>query len=443
MERLRVILRRFIAVMSDLRLAILLLLLIALASGLGTAIPQGGTTESYQDRYNSQPWLGWIQGDVLLRLQLDHVYSSDWFVSLLLLLGLALILCSWRRQWPALKAAMRWIDYREPRQLSKLAIAETIKAPSGQESIDTLADYLKNHGWSVRAETSRLAARRGEIGRVGPLLVHAGLILLMIGAMWGVFAGNRLERFLTPERSLDLLNRDGDNQLTMRLKSFSIQRDPAGRAEQFSSKLELIDPQESHNQIRQISVNHPLRYKGMTVYQADWSLAAITIQIGGSPQLQLPLQSFPQLGEQIWGLILPTNPNGTNPVLLTLSSELGPVQIFDADGELLANIRPGGPSTTIQGVQLSVIDVLPASGLLLKRDPGIPLVYAAFSLILLGGGLSVVPTKQLWAIQDPIDNVMHVGGLCNRNLTGLANELPHILNTFQVQIFNKARVNHD
>ena len=436
-------LRRVMAVMSDLRMAIVLLLLIALASGLGTAIPQGGTPASYLEQYNDQPWLGVINGELLLRLELDHVYSSDWFLALLLLLGIALTLCSWRRQWPALKAAMRWIDYRQPSQISKLAIAETVQTSAATEDLETLANHLHAKGWQVKLHPCRLAARKGVIGRIGPLLVHAGLVLLMVGAAWGALGGNRLERYLTPERSLDLLSRDGRNQLTLTLKSFAIKRDPAGRAEQFNSQLEIIEPGQSHGQVEEISVNHPLRFQGMTVYQADWSLAAITIQIGSSPHLQLPLQSFPELGEQIWGLILPTQPDGSEPVLLTLSNEAGPVEAYDANGEFLTNLRPGGSAADVKGVQLAVIDVITASGLLLKRDPGIPLVYTAFALTLLGGGLSVISTRQLWAVKDPDQKSLHIGGLCNRNLSGLARELPEMLVVLKNPVFSRADECHD
>ena len=63
----------------------------------------------------------------------------------------------------------------------------------------------------------------------------------------------------------------------------------------------------------------------MTLYQADWALSALQVQLSRSPILELPLQSFPQLGEQVWGIVLPTRPDGSNPVLLALSSEQGPV----------------------------------------------------------------------------------------------------------------------
>ncbi|QNI95391.1 cytochrome c biogenesis protein [Synechococcus sp. A15-127] len=415
--------RLLAAWLSDLRVAIVLLLLIALASAVGTGIPQGDPPASYLEAYGESPWLGLLNGEQVLQLQLDHVYSSGWFLALLAWLGLALILCSWRRQWPALQAARRWIDYRTPRQLSKLAIAESRACPDPAAALERLRVVLKARGWQLQPGDQRLAARKGVAGRVGPLLVHTGMVLLMLGAVWGALAGNRLERFLAPERSLDLLARNGDNQLTITLQNFEVERDAAGRPEQFRSDLLLEGPSERLE--REISVNHPLRHRGITIYQADWSLAAINLQIGGSPVLQLPLQTFPQLGDQVWGIVLPTRPDGTAPVLLSLESEQGPVQVFGEDGERIALLRPGGPAEEVRGLPLRVASVLPASGLLLKRDPGVPLVYLGFAVTLLGGGLSLVATRQLWAIAA--DGQLHVGGLCNRNLAAFAQELPGLL----------------
>jgi cytochrome c biogenesis protein len=177
---------RLAAWISDLRLAIALLLVIALASGVGTAIPQKESEGLYHQLYDQQPWLGLLNGNAVLALQLDHVYSSGWFLGLLAWLGLSLLLCSWRRQWPALQAALRWIDYSAPRQLSKLSVAETVTCSDGTAGLEHLAQVLQNQGWQVRRQEQRLAARRGVLGRVGPLLVHAGLVVLMLGAAWGV-----------------------------------------------------------------------------------------------------------------------------------------------------------------------------------------------------------------------------------------------------------------
>ncbi|MFM8278399.1 MAG: cytochrome c biogenesis protein ResB [Cyanobium sp.] len=487
-------LARLLALISDLRLAIVLLLLLALASGIGTAIPQRESAELYHRLYDAEPWLGLLRGDAVLALQLDHVYSSGWFLALLAWLGLALLLCSWRRQWPALQASLRWIDYRSPRQLSKLALAETVDSAEPEAALERLAQALHAGGWQLRRQPQRLAARRGIVGRVGPLLVHAGLVLLLVGAAWGALAGQRLEQFLAPGRELELLDSRGRPQLTIALESFRIERDPAGRPEQFRSRLRLIPPpsrraapspseaspseapppragaarpdldsspanpsitvavpdspggeprrapaesaepdptvggQPSAPPLRaEISVNHPLRHRGLTLYQADWALAAVNLQLGRSPVLQLPLSSFPQLGEQVWGVALPTRPDGSEPVFLALSSEQGPADVYGMDGKLLGRLSPAGPPLAVQGLPMRLVSVLPASGILLKRDPGVPLVYAGFAVALLGGGLSLVATRQLWVVAEPSAGRLHLAGLCNRNLPALAAELPGLL----------------
>ena len=423
---------RLVALISDLRLAIVLLLVIAIASGVGTAIPQRETAEFYHRLYDPQPWLGLLPGEGVLALQLDHIYSSGWFLGLLAWLALALLLCSWRRQWPALRASLRWIDYRKPRQLSKLSLAESLATDQPAASLEKLGQLLEGKGWQIRRQGDRLAARKGLLGKVGPLLVHAGMVVLMLGAAWGAVAGQRAEQYLAPGRSLELMDSRGSSKLTLALDNFSIQRDPSGRPEQFTSQLRILEGDGSGGSLlkqAEISVNHPLRFQGVTLYQADWALAAISLQLGRSPLLQLPLQSFPQLGEQVWGLVLPTRPDGSEPVLLSLGSEQGPVEVYGADGSPLGQISPGGEALEVKGLPIRVASVLPASGILLKRDPGVPLVYAGFAIALAGGGLSLVATRQLWAIAEegPGPGQLHVAGLCNRNLTGFAAELPQLL----------------
>ena len=429
------VLNRLAAWVSDLRLAIGLLLVIAIASGVGTAIPQKEPEDLYHQLYDQQPWLGLLRADQLLNLQLDHVYSSSWFLGLLGWLALSLLLCSWRRQWPALQAALRWIDYRSARQLSKLSIAETLTCTNSNAHLDRLEQLLRRGGWQIQRQDNRLAARKGVLGRVGPLLVHAGLVVLMVGAAWGVLGGQRAEQYLAPGRSLELVDSRGRSELTLALDSFHVERDPAGRPEQFRSALRILagdgNPDNALLREAEISVNHPLRFRGVTLYQADWALAAISVQLGRSPVLQLPLQSFPQLGEQVWGLVLPTRPDGSAPVLLSLTSEQGPVDIYTADGTLLGSAVVGGEPVLVQDLPIRVETVLPASGILLKRDPGVPLVYAGFAIALLGGGLSLMATRQLWAIAERGGCLeqLHVAGLCNRNLTGFAREVPELLAT--------------
>ena len=411
--------------LSSLKIAILLLLLIAISCAAGTLIPQQESNQFYYDNFNKNPFLGIINANILLLFEFDHVYTSFWFLFLLIWLGLALSVCSFRRQLPILKSALNWIDYKSPRQIAKLSVAQTIVTNNCSKSLEKIKLNLKKQGWNVKETDGRIAARQGVIGRLGPILIHLGMILLMIGATYGSLNGKTIEKFLAPGRSIDLLNNNEEKGLTIELQKFQIERDPQGRAEQYKSIVNVIEPN-GNNQSKEISVNYPLRYKGLTLYQADWSLAAITIQIDNSPKLQIPIEPISELGEQVWGTIIPTNKDGKNQILLTVDSELGPVNIYDNDGTLLTKLSIN-KEEKVKGALIKIINIIPSSGLLLKHDPGVPLVYLSFAIILIGGSLSIISTKKIWVLYEKEKSLIYIGGLSNRNLSGLSKELPNLI----------------
>ena len=411
--------------LSSLKIAILILLLIAISCATGTIIPQQEADQFYYDNYNENPFLGIINGNILLLLELNHIYTSFWFLILLIWLAVSLTVCSFRRQLPILKSALDWIDYKSPRQIAKLSISQTIPTSNTSKSLKEITINLNNQGWKVKETDGRIAARKGAVGRVGPIFIHLGMILLMVGATYGSLNGKTIEKFLAPGRSLDLLNTNEEKGLTVKLQSFQIDRDPKGIAEQYRSIVNIIEPNGT-NETKEISVNYPLRYKGLTLYQADWALAAITIQIDNSPKLQIPIESIPELGEQVWGTIIPIQKNGKDPILLTVNSELGPVIIYDNDGTRIMTLGINKEAEVKESL-IKIINIIPSSGLLLKRDPGVPIVYTSFAIILIGGSLSLISTKKIWIIQEKENPLIYIGGLSNRNLSGLSKELPKLI----------------
>ncbi len=411
--------------LSSLKIAILLLLLIAISCAAGTVIPQQESDQFYYENFNESPFLGLINGKALVLFELNHVYTSFWFLLLLSWLGIALAVCSFRRQLPILKSALNWIDYKSPRQIAKLSIAQTIQNTNPSASLENLKVNLKKQGWNINETDGRIAARKGVIGRLGPILIHLGMILLMIGATYGSLNGQTIEKFLAPGRSLDLLDKNKEKVLTIELQNFKIERDPQGRAEQYRSKVNIIDPN-GNIEAKEISVNYPLRYQGLTLYQAEWSLAAVTIKFDNSPKLQIPINSIPDLGEQVWGAVLPTKKDGKDPILLTVSSEQGPVIIYDENGKKLITLNTN-KEAEVKGTLIKLINIIPSSGLLLKRDPGVPVVYTSFAIILIGGSLSLISTKKLWVLYEKEKSLIYIGGLSNRNLSGLSKELPKFI----------------
>ena len=131
---------------ANLQLAIVLFLAIALLSITGTVIEQGESVQFYQSNYPDDPALfGFLTAGVIMRLGLDHVYSTWWFIALLLLFGSSLAACTFNRQIPALKAARNWQFYHQPRQFQKLALS----AELDRGSSETLIPLLQQQGYRI------------------------------------------------------------------------------------------------------------------------------------------------------------------------------------------------------------------------------------------------------------------------------------------------------
>ena len=92
--------------LGNLQLAIFLLLIIAILSSLGTIIEQDKNSLFYEINYPvSSPVMGFLSSDTIFLLGLDHIYTSSWFLLLLVVFGSSLVSCTFSRQVPSLKLA--------------------------------------------------------------------------------------------------------------------------------------------------------------------------------------------------------------------------------------------------------------------------------------------------------------------------------------------------
>ncbi|HEY9596056.1 MAG TPA: cytochrome c biogenesis protein, partial [Cyanophyceae cyanobacterium] len=397
--------RQLLPVLADLRLAILLLLAIALFSISGTVIEQGQSLDYYQSNYPEHPALfGFLTWKVLLTIGLDHVYRTWWFLSILILFGSSLTACTFTRQFPALKAAQRWKFYNEPRQFQKLALSAELETGS----IGSLTQMLEKRRYKVFQEGETLYARKGIIGRIGPIIVHASMLIILAGSIWGSLTGFLAQEMVPSGGTFQIRNIVDAGPLaaaqvpkdwSVRVNRFWIDYTPQGGIDQFYSDLSVLDNQGKERDKQTIYVNKPLRYRGVTLYQTDWGIAAIQVQLNNSPIFQLPMAQLDTGGKgRIWGTWIPTKPDLSQGVSLLARDLQGTLLVYDATGKLASTVRPG-MSTEVNGVTLKIKDVIGSTGLQIKADPGIPIVYTGFGLLMLGVVMSYVSHSQIWALQ--------------------------------------------
>ncbi len=439
----RLLRREFLPLITDLRLAIVLLLLIALFSITGTIIEQGESLGFYQANYPENPALfGFLSWKVILILGLNDVYRTWWFLTLLIFFGTSLTACTFTRQLPALKAARRWKFYDQPRQFQKLALsAEFELDKENTASLENLTQILSSRRYKIfQEESGVLYARKGIIGRIGPIVVHIGIVLILLGGIWGAMTGFIAQEMVPSGNTLQIKNiinagpwaaKPNSQDWSVRVNRFWIDYTPSGGINQFYSDMSVVSPQGEEIDHKKIFVNQPLRYGGITFYQTSWGISAVKVKINKSPIFQLPMAELDTKGQgRLWGTWIPTKPDLSAGVSLIAKDLQGTVLIYDPQGQLINTLR-AGMSTQINGVTLKLLEVVGSTGLQIKSDPSIPIVYAGFATLMLGVISSYFSHSQIWALQK--DGRLYVGGKTNRAQITFEREIIGVLDTLNSQ----------
>lgn len=428
--------REVLPVLANLRLAIVLLLAIAVFSMTGTTIEQGQSLEFYQSNYPEDPALfGFLSWKVLLFIGLDRVYKTWWFLALLILFGSSLTACTFTRQLPALKAARNWKFYTQPRQFEKLAIASEVETENLETTnFEKLSQLLQQQKYRVFVENNTLYARKGIVGRIGPVVVHASMLLILAGAIVGSMTGIVAQHMIPSGATVHINNivEAGAfsslkifDDWSLKVNRFWIDYTASGSIDQFYSDLSILDKEGQEVDRQTIYVNKPLRYKGTVLYQTDWSVAGVQVKVNNSPIFRLPMVSLDTQGKgRLWGTWVPSKPDMSEGITLLAQDLQGTLLVYDKEGVLTNSVRSGG-ETEVNGVTLKVLDLIGATGLQIKVDPGIPLVYAGFGLLMISALMSYVSHSQIWALQK--DGKFYIGGRTNRAQVSFERETLEVL----------------
>lgn len=421
--------RRLLQAIADLRLAIVLLLAIAVFSIAGTLIEQGQTPDFYQENYPEDPaLLGFLSWRVILALGLDRAYTTWWFVGLLILFGASLAACTYTRQIPGLKAARRWSYYQKPQQFQRLALGTELPG----QTLTALRAVLAARGYKIFQEDDKLYARKGLIGKIAPIGVHASMLLILAGSLWGAFGGFLAQEFVPSGETFQVQNIIEAGKLSripqgwsVRVNRFWIDYTAAGDIDQFYSDLSVVDREGQELDRRTIFVNEPLRHDGVTFYQTDWGIAAVELRVNNSPVFQIPMQLIqkPDIG-RIWGTWVPIKPDLSAGIALVARDLKGTLLAYNQGGEFIGAVR-AGDDLEAEGVTLHIRELIGSTGLQIKSDPGVPIVYVGFGLLMLGVLASYVSHSQIWALQ--VGDRLYLGGKTNRAQLGFEGEFFNLL----------------
>jgi cytochrome c biogenesis protein len=368
--------------LGSMNLAITLLMALAIASVIGTVLQQNQPYPDYIVKFG--PF--WFE--VYRALGLYDVYSAGWFLVILAFLVISTSVCIYRNA-PHMLRDMR--QYRMNVQQNSLRgfhhRAEWRAARPPAEALEQASAHLAAHGYRVRrkdhAEHTVLAAMRGGSNRLGYIFTHVAIVIICVGGLLDgnmplkvaelrgnievetrdipasqvpaasrLPASNRSFRgsVTVPEGSaagVVFLNlRDGylvqELPFTIELKEFRVEYYHTGQPRSFESDLVIHDDALAEPLEQTIAVNHPLVYKGHSIYQASFGDGGSRLRmkawplIGGLPQEPVELEGAVHQN-------LPLEMHG-GPITLELTDfrlyNINPVEEGDESGRQFRNFGP-------------------------------------------------------------------------------------------------------
>lgn len=309
--------------LGSMRFAVSLLMFICVASVIGTVLVQNQPPNTYFDQFG--PF--WYA--VFDTFSIWHVYNSWWFLVIMAFLVVSTTICVIRNTPRFIKDAR---SFREHVRGSSLRAfhhrVEGAMPVAPAEALARVQPWLRSNGykWKLRhdGDSIMLAAKKGGANRLGYIFAHVAIVVICVGGLLDSELPVRMQVWLfdkapvtenmlisqvpesgrlspaNPSFRANMLVPEGGTAsnglisvgngilvqplpFSLHLKDFVVEYYSTGMPSSFRSVVEVIDHESGHRFERNIEVNEPLRYKGVTVYQSSFDDGGSTVTLLGHP----------------------------------------------------------------------------------------------------------------------------------------------------------------
>lgn len=316
--------RRLFLFLGSMELAITLLLTLAIASVIGTVLQQNQPYADYVIKFG--PF--WFE--VFEQLGLYDVYSAIWFIAILALLVISTSVCV-IRHFPAMAKEMWQLRTNvQKKSLKAMHHSAQWQSNATMPSVaNDLQQEFKKLGFRSRQTVKQddavlISAMRGGMNRLGYLFTHIAIVVICVG---GLFDSNMPLKFAEWRGEIKIETRDlsireipAESRLAVggqgfrgsvsipegkaaevvflpvrdgyllqalpfriEVKDFRIEHYPNGQPKSFESDLVIHDDQLAEPFESTIAVNHPLIYRGHSIYQSSFSDGGSSLSLDAWP----------------------------------------------------------------------------------------------------------------------------------------------------------------
>lgn len=420
----------------SLKLAISLLISLAITSIIGTVIPQGNIPPEYLQTISE------TKLRVYQSLGFFDMYHSWWYILLLYLFTVNLIACSIKRLprvWKIISEPTLVMDESHERSLANThafkmqgdnrSIAEKLKtALKGQASEPVLTEV---------DGALHLFAQKNPYCRLGVYVTHLSIIFIFVGALIGSFFGYKAFVQIPEGVAADTVYTRTEKPIPLgfavRCEKFTVSYYNTGAPKEFKSILTVMEngkPVPGYVNIPVI-VNDPLTYKGITFYQSSYGQAEegalhhLTVQPrgGGAPVKimgrsgeRIPLPGGGHLvvieATQNVAQFMPQYSGPAAKVEVTLPGKQPETFIVFRDHPEVEQQRGGSQLFAYEGG-----DVKLYTGLQVAKDPGVWIVWLGCALMVVGIGMAFFMSHDRYWVRISGGHVV-LGGSASKNPAG-------------------------
>ena len=370
-------LKNTLSFISSLKVAIFLLIFIAIYIVIGTLLPQHGTEALYQQKYPNI-------SSTILTLHLDEAYSSPIFLVLMSLFVINLTSCTIMRLKGQLHVAMP--SYYPP-FLDKEE--NSIEDVTEEEFLALTKRQLFR---VAKENNSTYKGGKFRVGSLGAAITHIGILVIFIGAVVSNMSAQEDMISLLPGNTEEF----SQYGLSITLDDFYMTFDENDAIIQYFSEVTIVKDDGS-TQKEKIWVNNPLHINNLGFYQANfgWTSNLVVRDINTNEilvegllrnqksyfhqpnHLNISLYAyFPDMIIDHEQMPYSKSNKENNPYYAVVLSQFG--------NTVGSYILEPGQEVEFEGVAISFTHSIAYTGLVVRNDPSYPVVLTGFIILLIG-----------------------------------------------------------
>ncbi len=279
--------------LTSMRIALILLLMLALAAVPGSLVPQ--------ERVDSLKASQWKDAHETLtpiyeKFGIFNVYGSPWFAAIYILLVVSLLGCIVPRTFVYARG-LRAQPPEAPRNLTRMpSHASYASTESAEEVLARARGLLERKRYRLRREAAAgtVSAEKGYLRELGNLVFHLAVLVVLVGFATGTLFGykggvilvqgdpfgNSLTQYddFVPG---SLFDPDGLDPFSFKVNNFDVEWLSSGMARGFSADVTYTEAPGEPEKSYDLRVNHPLTIDGTELFLIGHGYApVVTIRDG-------------------------------------------------------------------------------------------------------------------------------------------------------------------